>query len=75
MKPVTCSACKRIKTTQPFLVNGNLLCTLCVEEIAPRLVHRRAVANWRDFTNSNRSVPTARMTSWKRWPEKEDLHG
>lgn len=45
------------RTTEPFMVNGRLMCTLCAEEFSPHLVSRRAAANWKEFTRTNRKVP------------------
>lgn len=46
------------RTTEPFLVNGQKYCTVCVEDLAPSLVSSRARANWREFTSHGRAVPT-----------------
>lgn len=53
-KVYTCSC--GMRTTEPFLINGVLLCTLCAESEKPSLVNRRAVANWREFTNRKVSL-------------------
>lgn len=67
--PFTCSC--GIKTRQPFYVNGEMLCTICAEAIAPRLVTKRAVHDWQEFTRSNHQVPT-RPSYRARWSEEDD---
>lgn len=68
-EPFTCSC--GIRTREPFLVNGEKLCTICVEQLAPRLVSRRAAANWQEFTYGNRKVPS-RPSYRARWRDEDD---
>jgi len=64
-KVFTCSC--GMRTTEPFYIGGEFLCTLCAEEKNPRLVQTRAVANWREFTSQNRKVPTrSHARNWER---------
>ena len=56
MSPFTCSC--GMKTREPFLVGGELLCVICADKLSPRLVTKRAERNWHAFQNMNRSVPT-----------------
>jgi hypothetical protein len=56
-----------MRTTEPFYIGGRLLCTLCAESENPRLVNKRAVANWREFTTTNKKVPTrSHARNWER---------
>jgi len=68
-QPLTCSC--GIKTREPFLVNGELLCALCADKIAPRLVTSRAARNWQSFVQGNRVVPT-RPGYRNHWRDADD---
>jgi hypothetical protein len=50
----TCSC--GMKTTSPFLINGEKLCTMCAESVAPRIVSSRAAHNWEEFTSTKRRM-------------------
>jgi len=45
------------RTTEPFLINGQKFCTVCAEDLAPKIVASRTRANWASFTSLDRSVP------------------
>lgn len=47
-----------MKTREPFLVGGELLCVICADKIAPRIVTKRAERNWQEFQNYSRMLPT-----------------
>lgn len=64
-KVFTCSC--GTKTTEPFMITGRLLCTLCAESENPHLVNKRTRENWREFTSTNRRVPTrSHAKNWER---------
>jgi len=46
-RPFACS-CGRL-TREPYLVNGQLMCVLCAEQVAPHLVDARTVRDWQAF--------------------------
>jgi hypothetical protein len=54
-------------TREPFYVNGEMLCAICAERAAPRLVQQRTVSNWTKFQNESRTVPRK-----ARWSSYED---
>jgi len=56
MEPFTCSC--GIKTREPFIINGIKMCTVCAEQIAPRLVDSRTAASWKAFTDASHRIPT-----------------
>lgn len=61
-----------MRTTEPFYIGGRLLCTICAEAENPRVVNRRAVANWREFSNGNRRVPTrSHARNWEKTHESD----
>lgn len=61
-----------MKTTEPYLIAGRLLCTMCAEEENPHIVNRRAAANWKEFTSTNRKVPTqSHRRNWQRIGDEE----
>lgn len=47
-----------IKTRNPYYINGAVLCVMCADRVAPRLVSHRVSADWRTFTTDGRRVPT-----------------
>jgi hypothetical protein len=49
MKNVVTCGCG-MRTTAPFMVDGRLLCTVCAEELYPRLVSQRAREEWGKLT-------------------------
>jgi hypothetical protein len=55
MAPFKC-ACG-LQTRQPFYVNGEMMCAVCTERAAPRLVYQRTVKDWAQFQNESRTVP------------------
>lgn len=55
-EPFTCSC--GTQTRQPYLVNGNLMCVLCTDRIAPRLVNAKSARDWQTFISSNGRTPT-----------------
>lgn len=67
MEPFTCSC--GIKTREPFLVNGELVCVICADKSAPRLVNSRTTRNWQQFQNEARSTPRAGFRN--RWASDE----
>ena len=56
-EPFTCDC--GVKTREPFMIDGRLMCTVCAEAIAPRIVSSRAVSNWSQFQTGQRRVPSA----------------
>lgn len=48
-----------VRTREPFKVNGTLMCALCAERVAPRLVDMRAARSWRQFVDATR-IPKSR---------------
>ena len=69
MQPFDCSC--GVKTRDPFLVNGKLMCVMCAENIAPRLVTSRTSRNWREFTQSSHKVPS-RPGYRARWNNEDE---
>ena len=67
--PFQCSC--GMKTRQPYLVNGQLLCVLCTENVAPRLVSTRTSKDWKEFTRSEHKVPS-RPGYRARWRDEEE---
>lgn len=65
MKPFKCEC--GLLTREPFYVNGELLCAICAERAAPRIVQQRTVSNWTKFQNESRTVPRK-----ARWSSYED---
>ncbi len=65
MKAFTCSCGTR--TTAPFLVNGQWLCTLCAEDAYPGLVSSRARKDWNDFVSENPKHRIRKATLGDRW--------
>ncbi len=49
---VTCSC--GLRTTEPYLINGEKLCAVCAEQVAPRIVSARAARNWTEYAQSQR---------------------
>ena len=68
-EPFTCYC--GLKTREPFLINGLMLCALCADKIAPRLVDTRAARNWQAFVQSNHAIPT-RPGYRSRWKDEDD---
>lgn len=68
-EPFTCSC--GMKTRQPFKIGGEMLCALCVEQIAPQLVTHRAARNWQQWTRESHHVPT-RPGYQPRWKDEDD---
>lgn len=68
-EPFTCSC--GMRTREPLLINGEKLCALCVERIAPFLVSRKASRDWREWTASNHRVPS-RPGYRARWRDNDD---
>jgi hypothetical protein len=60
-----------MRTNQPYLINGEKLCVVCAEQIAPRLVSRHVKRNWQEFTQSNHLVPT-RPGYRSRWDDDDE---
>ena len=69
MQPFECFC--GMKTREPFLVNGQLMCVMCAENIAPRLVNSRTSKNWKEFTQSNHKAPS-RPSYRARWNDEDD---
>lgn len=49
---ITCSC--GLRTTEPYLVNGEKLCAVCAEKVAPRFVSERAARNWAEYASGQR---------------------
>lgn len=43
-----------IQTTAPFIIKGNLYCTLCAEKIKPEIVDSREKRSYRTYTSEHR---------------------
>jgi len=56
MEPFECFC--GIKTREPFLINGQKMCTVCAEKVAPRLVDKRTATSWKAFTDASHRIPT-----------------
>ena len=48
-KPFTCEC--GIRTTAPFLINGQWMCTVCAQDAYPGMVTKRAMRDWNEFVN------------------------
>jgi len=68
-RPFECSC--GVKTTQPFMINGQVMCVMCAENIAPRLVSAKTSRDWKEFTRSAHKVPT-RPSYRARWSNEDD---
>jgi len=66
-KPFTCFC--GTKTRNPYLVNGELMCVICADRVAPRLVSAKTARDWQSFVASNHHVP---MSYRPRWRDQED---
>lgn len=60
-----------MKTRSPFLVNGQVMCVMCAENIAPRLVSAKTNRDWKEFTQSSHRLPT-RPGYRARWNDEDD---
>jgi hypothetical protein len=59
-----------LRTRAPFMINGELMCAVCAEKVAPRLVNQRTARNWFEFQNASRMGPT-RPGYRARWTESD----
>ncbi len=48
------------RTTEPFIINNEKMCVVCAEEIAPRLVERRAKYNYERYQVRQHDVDRSR---------------
>ena len=57
-KVTTCSC--GVRTTEPFVIRGVPYCTMCAEDLEPRIVAARERRNWRAFAEPERVHQVAR---------------
>jgi hypothetical protein len=50
-----------MKTTEPFIVRGHALCTMCAEDVAPEIVWQRERKNNRILRHNENSVPHSKF--------------
>lgn len=43
-----------MRTTDPFVIDGEHLCAICAEEVNPRIVNQRARENYSKYTKPER---------------------
>lgn len=64
----TCSC--GMKTTQPFWVNGEKLCTMCADAVNPRIVSSRAARDWSEFNNTKRRMAHLPKSRYNRYHDE-----